>query len=48
MTDFVLGLRLEWGRTMSASVVAMPPLLTMFFIGQRYFIQSVTFAGVEK
>jgi ABC-type glycerol-3-phosphate transport system permease component len=44
MTDFSV----EWGYLMAASVVALLPLLITFFIGQRYFIQGVTFTGVEK
>lgn len=37
----------EWAYLMAASVVAMLPLLVVFFFGQRYFIQGVVFTGVK-
>jgi len=38
----------EWSYLMAASIVAFLPILIVFFIGQRYFIQGVVFTGVEK
>ena len=32
---------------MAASLVAMLPVLLLFFLGQRYFIQGVVFSGVK-
>jgi ABC-type glycerol-3-phosphate transport system permease component len=37
----------EWHLTMAASLVAMLPVLVLFFFGQRYFIQGVVFSGVK-
>ncbi len=37
----------QWGYLMAASVVAMLPILIVFFFGQRYFIQGVVFTGVK-
>lgn len=37
----------EWHLTMAAALVAMLPVLVLFFVGQRYFIQGVVFSGVK-
>jgi len=37
----------EWHLIMAASLVAMLPVLVLFFFGQRYFIQGVVFSGVK-
>ncbi|MGH7861569.1 MAG: carbohydrate ABC transporter permease [Candidatus Dormibacteraceae bacterium] len=37
----------EWHLIMAASLVAMLPVLALFFLGQRYFIQGVVFSGVK-
>ena len=37
----------EWHLIMAASLVAMLPVLMLFFFGQRYFIQGVVFSGVK-
>jgi ABC-type glycerol-3-phosphate transport system permease component len=37
----------EWHLIMAASLVAMLPVLLLFFLGQRYFIQGVVFSGVK-
>jgi ABC-type glycerol-3-phosphate transport system permease component len=37
----------EWHLIMAASLVAMLPVLVLFFLGQRYFIQGVVFSGVK-
>jgi ABC-type glycerol-3-phosphate transport system permease component len=37
----------EWHLIMAASIVAMLPVLVLFFFGQRYFIQGVVFSGVK-
>ncbi|NPV07258.1 MAG: carbohydrate ABC transporter permease [Anaerolineae bacterium] len=49
-----LGLRMfqgefgtEWHLMMAASVVAMLPILMLFFLAQRYFIQGVVFTGLK-
>jgi len=49
-----LGLRMfqsehgpEWHLVMAASLVTMLPILLVFFLGQRYFIQGVVFTGVK-
>ena len=38
----------EWSYLMAASLVALLPVLLVFFVGQRYFIQGVVFSGIEK
>jgi len=49
-----LGLRMfqsehgpEWHLVMAASLVTMLPILVVFFVGQRYFIQGIVFTGVK-
>jgi ABC-type glycerol-3-phosphate transport system permease component len=37
----------EWHLIMAASLMAMLPVLVLFFFGQRYFIQGVVFSGVK-
>ena len=35
-----------WHLQMAASMVAVAPLLVLFFFGQRYFVQGLTFSGL--
>jgi ABC-type glycerol-3-phosphate transport system permease component len=37
----------EWSLLMAASLVAMLPVIVLFFFAQRYFIQGVVFTGVK-
>lgn len=37
----------QWSYLMAASVMAMLPLIVMFFIAQRYFIQGIVFTGIK-
>lgn len=37
----------EWHLVMAASLVTMLPVLLVFFVGQRYFIQGIVFTGVK-
>ncbi len=37
----------DWNLLMAASLVVMAPLLILFFVAQRYFIQGVVFSGVK-
>jgi ABC-type glycerol-3-phosphate transport system permease component len=37
----------EWHLVMAASLVTMLPVLLVFFLGQRYFIQGIVFTGVK-
>lgn len=39
--------RTDWHYLMAASVVAMLPVITIFFFAQKYFIQGVTFTGIK-
>jgi ABC-type glycerol-3-phosphate transport system permease component len=32
---------------MAASIVALLPMVIIFFIAQRYFIQGITFTGIK-
>lgn len=37
-----------WNLMMAASVIVMLPVIVLFFIGQRYFIQGVVFTGLKQ
>ena len=37
----------HWGWLMAASIVALLPMVIIFFIAQRYFIQGITFTGIK-
>jgi multiple sugar transport system permease protein len=37
----------HWGYLMAASIVALLPMVIIFFIAQRYFIQGITFTGIK-
>jgi len=37
----------DWNYLMAASTVTMLPLLILFFVGQKYFIQGVVISGVK-
>lgn len=37
-----------WNLMMAASVIVMLPVLVLFFVGQRYFIQGVVFTGLKQ
>ena len=38
----------DWQYLMAASTVVMLPLLVLFFVGQRYFIQGVVVSGLKQ
>jgi multiple sugar transport system permease protein len=37
----------EWTLLMAGSVMSQLPMLALFFVAQRYFIQSVAFTGIK-
>ena len=37
----------RWNLLMAASLIVMMPVLTLFFVAQRYFIQGVVISGVK-
>jgi ABC-type glycerol-3-phosphate transport system permease component len=39
--------QVEWSYLMAASLVAMLPVIVLFFVAQRYFIQGIVFTGVK-
>ena len=38
---------IQWGNLMAASMMALLPMLIVFFFAQRYFIQGITFSGIK-
>lgn len=38
----------QWGYLMAASTVVIAPIIVLFFIGQRYFIEGVTLTGIKN
>ncbi|WP_251032563.1 carbohydrate ABC transporter permease [Mesobacillus foraminis] len=43
--QFKGALLIEWGPMMAASVLIILPLILMFFVGQRYFIEGIATTG---
>jgi len=37
----------HWGYLMAASIVALLPMVIVFFFAQRYFIEGITFTGIK-
>lgn len=37
----------DWGQLMAASVTATLPILTVFFVAQKYFIAGITMSGLK-
>ncbi|MGZ4115670.1 MAG: carbohydrate ABC transporter permease, partial [Actinomycetota bacterium] len=37
----------EWNLTMAASVLVMLPVIILFFLAQRVFVEGVTLTGVK-
>lgn len=37
----------DWGQLMAGSVMATVPILTLFFVAQKYFIQGITLSGMK-
>lgn len=37
----------QWGYLMAASTIVIAPIVVLFFIGQRYFIEGVTLTGLK-
>ena len=55
MKTLALGLALfkgeysnDWNLMMAASVIALMPCLTIFFLAQRYFIEGITMTGLKQ
>jgi ABC-type glycerol-3-phosphate transport system permease component len=43
MTEFVT----YWGRLLAGSMLATLPIVLLFFLLQRYYVQSVTSSGIK-
>ena len=37
----------DWGQLMAGSVMATLPILMLFFVAQKYFIQGITLSGLK-
>ena len=37
----------QWGYLMAASLVVILPIIVLFFVLQRYFVEGVTLTGVK-
>jgi ABC-type glycerol-3-phosphate transport system permease component len=44
---FLSMFRAEWNTLMAASTLAVLPLILLFFIAQRYFIEGLTLGGIK-
>jgi multiple sugar transport system permease protein len=37
----------QWGYLMAASMAMIAPIIVLFFVGQRYFIEGITLTGIK-
>ncbi|MFC4305141.1 carbohydrate ABC transporter permease [Cohnella boryungensis] len=37
----------QWGYLMAASMAMVAPIIVLFFVGQRYFIEGITLTGIK-
>jgi multiple sugar transport system permease protein len=37
----------EWNLMMAASTIMLLPILTLFFLAQRYFVQGIVMSGIK-
>lgn len=44
---FQEGIGAQWHLLMAASTVVILPVIVVFFIGQRYFIEGITLTGIK-
>ena len=47
MTDFVREQYVYWGPQMAAAFISIIPVLIIFLMGQKYFIQGITSSGLK-
>jgi ABC-type glycerol-3-phosphate transport system permease component len=47
LTLFVGQFQTEWGLLMAASLLTLLPIIVIFFLFQRYFIQGFTMSGIK-
>ncbi|MEJ5202471.1 MAG: carbohydrate ABC transporter permease [Anaerolineales bacterium] len=38
---------IQWGNLMAASMMALLPMVVVFFFAQRYFIEGISFSGIK-
>lgn len=48
LRQFVSDYRTDWQLVMAASTAALMPLIIIYFLAQRYFVQGVVFTGVKS
>ena len=47
LSEFLSQFHVQWNLTMAASVLFRLPVIVLFFMAQRVFIQGVTLTGVK-
>lgn len=47
LADFQSAYTAQWGFLMAASLVVILPIILIFFVLQRYFVEGVTLTGVK-
>lgn len=47
LANFKSEYSVEWGRLMAASTVMLVPVIALFFVAQRHFIQGITMSGLK-
>jgi multiple sugar transport system permease protein len=47
LSEFESQFHVQWNLTMAASVMFMVPVIILFFLAQRVFVEGVTLTGVK-
>jgi multiple sugar transport system permease protein len=47
MYGFLSRVRTEWGPLMAAATIMISPIIVLFFLAQRTFIQGITLTGIK-
>jgi ABC-type maltose transport system permease subunit len=47
LSEFESQFHVQWNLTMAASVLFMVPVIVLFFLAQRVFVEGVTLTGVK-
>lgn len=48
LQSFTTQFSTEWSQLMAVSTIMVIPILIVFFVGQRYFIQGITLTGLKE
>ncbi len=47
LTSYLADYGAQWGLLMAACAIAMVPLIAVYAVGQRYFIEGIALSGLK-